>query len=157
MGFPNMVATSYKDFTKEEVKALEDNFTKLIKEYTKEDFVILSCIDISFYQNNQKLIINVSFPVVKDKRNINQDRIVNFSKINFIIRKEEGYLEDSDFHYKKTDRYSSYIQTNGLIIPYKCRRPRQFKLEGDFQYGTQLNDLDYHKALNSLFNNILKF
>ena len=156
MKFPSLVGTDYKDFTKEEVKALEDKFGKLIKEYTNKDFVVSSSI------HQERLDVNITFPIIHNQRNIYKDRIIKFSRITFMVRKHGGYLDKWDFTFKETNvttdcQYSCFIRTDGIIIPYKCRRVRSFILDDIFQFGTELEDIDYHKALNYLFGNILKF
>lgn len=167
MKYDNLVVTNYKDFNKEEIDVFLDKVSNVIKACTTSSFVL------SYNTFDSALVISALFPKIEHKRNKNKDRIINFSLIDITIKKQSGYLDTRDFakkvSYKLNDnswkdyknapefQYVSFVNTNGNMKPYKCRRMRPFMLKSRYQYGTELNDIDFNTTFDDLFNNILNF
>lgn len=166
MKYQNLRTTNYKEFNKDEIDAFLNKVSEAIKACTTSAF------NLSYNTFDTALIISALFPIITDKRNKNKDRILNFYLIDITIKKASGYLDirhsskktiykfrdESYKDYQNTPefQYQTFVDTNGMYIPYKCRNIKPFLLKSRYQYGTELNDIDFNTTFDDLFNNILK-
>lgn len=90
-------------------------------------------------------------------RNIKRDRVIDFSGISFIIRKESGFLEvkNKEENINAPEfQYSLNILIQGKQIRYKCRNIESISLKNSFQFGTELSDFDFSNTFYDLYRTL---
>ena len=172
MKFGKFVTEGFKAFTEKEIRAFEQKFKCQISAFSSEKAVVTTTIrkaDLGKPYSSDYLEVCFRFPKIEGMRNANGDRILSFSEITFDVYKEKGYLDTWDWSKgaPKDDSYKDYknapkfqyhaiINTDGKYIPYKCRRESFIAPIYSFQYGTEIDDIDFDKSLKYLFNEMLK-
>ena len=173
MKYGKFVTTGYKTFTESEIRGFEKKFKAIMKALFCDDFkasVIIQKADLNTYYPQEPLIITFTLPKVEDERNAKGDRILSFSKVIFKVFKETGFLDTWDWTHDGTPhgdsykdyknapefQYSAKINTDGKYIPYRCRRETWIETPNSFQYGTDIDDINFDSALRYLANKMLK-
>lgn len=142
----------------EEINAIKEHFCKLVN-----SFWIFPKIGLTFDRvetSGAVLYVIFTCPTIK-KRNGLGDRIT-FEGLHFVVRKQTGYLDKTDWHNPTTGfnmdydnapeyQYQCNLHCDGKVIPYKHRNTTGIYL-GDsfFDYDTDYNNFTFCKALNQL-------
>ena len=90
-------------------------------------------------------------------RNIKKNRVIDFSGISFIIRKESGFLEvknEEENTNAPEFQYTLSIRIQGKQIRYKHRNIESISLKNSFQFGTELNDFDFSDTFYDLYRTL---
>lgn len=97
-------------------------------------------------------------------RNINKDRVIDFSGVFFSVRKNIGYLDVTDWNKETTKikdfdnapqfQYSVQIVPCGYIKPYKKQKPQGIFVKDSYQYGTDFNDINLDNAVYELYKKL---
>ena len=172
MKYGNFVAVGFKPFTEKEIRAFEEKFNCQINTFAAEKAVVTTTIhkaDLSKPYSHDFIEVCFRFPKIEGMRNAKGDRILSLSEVTFDVSKEVGYLDtwdwgkgapkdDSYKDYKSAPmfQYQAFIYTNGKYIPYKGRNKACIPTKDSFQYGTEVDDIDFDNSLNYLFNEMLK-
>lgn len=151
-------------FTEQEKELFIKHFSKLIVEHKDNDKV--------GFKHTNKIIdskgsFNVHFSIDEPitKRDGKKNRIIDFKGIDFMVFKEKGYLDKTDWvnYNRETEiikdyenapefQYAAYIFCYGYIIPFKCRTKWTVTLKESFQYDTEIESLTFNEAIEQLFN-----
>lgn len=90
-------------------------------------------------------------------RNIKKNRVIDFSGISFIIRKESGFLEvknEEENTNAPEFQYTLSIRIQGKQIRYKHRNIESISLKNSFQFGTELNNFDFSDTFYDLYRTL---
>lgn len=90
-------------------------------------------------------------------RNIRGNRVIDFSGISFIVRKESGFLEiknEEENINAPEFQYTLSICIQGKQIRYKHRNIESISLKDSFQFGTELNDFDFSATFYDLYRTL---
>lgn len=90
-------------------------------------------------------------------RNIKKNRVIDFSGISFIIRKESGFLKvknEEENTNAPEFQYTLSIRIQGKQIRYKHRNIESISLKNSFQFGTELNDFDFSDTFYDLYRTL---
>lgn len=89
-------------------------------------------------------------------RNIKKNRVIDFSGISFIVRKESGFLEIKNEENINAPefQYTLSICIQGKQIRYKHRNIESISLKDSFQFGTELNDFDFSATFYDLYRTL---
>lgn len=172
MKYGKFVAKGFEVFTEEEIRAFEQKFKRQVSAFAHEKAAVSVTIhkaDLSKPYSHDFMEVCFQFPKIEGMRNATGDRILFFSKVTFFVEKEVGYLDTWDWSKgaPKDESYKDYqnapefqyqanMYTNGRYIPYKCRRECFIDEKDSFQYGTEIDDINFNNSLNYLFNRKLK-
>ena len=76
---------------------------------------------------------------------------VQFKSITFQLSNETGHCEDKkDRDVFKGRQYTLWVYVNGSYFNYKSSAINRIETDGCFQYGTELEDMDFGKIRKSL-------
>lgn len=162
MKYGNFVITGYKSFTESEIRGFEKKFKAIMKALFCDVFkasVIIQKADLNSYYPQEPLIITFTLPKVEDERNAKRDRILSFSKVIFKVFKNTGFLDGTPHGESYKDNKSApefQYSANIKYIPYRCRRKSCIEIPNSFQYGTDIDDINFDSALCYLANKMLK-
>lgn len=165
MKYSNFVNEDNKAFTEDELNSFANHFAKEVGKFTNVKYELSSYIE-----DCGTAIVSFSFPKIENVRNSNNDRILLFSELNVGIFKNAGYLDTWDWvnkgapedesykDYKNAPefQYTAFLTTNGIIEPNEILETKKQYVRGDYQYGTEIEDINFEKYLDTLFNKILK-
>lgn len=82
-------------------------------------------------------------------------RIKGHTRVEFTIHKQSGYLEvrnaqgerERDYENCPPFSYSGYVRGDGRVVGYDCRDEEIMEPQYHYIYGTELQDLDFTRAL----------
>lgn len=92
--------------------------------------------------------------ISSETRDCHKNRIFGLSEITFMLYKETGYLDETDWAKSRIEYKHNYddapqfqwtlsIMVNGKMIEYRCRTTTGINLPHCYQYGTELSDFDF--------------
>lgn len=157
--FRKFITTKLVTITKTEIDEFVKHLSALVKRYDED-------VKINYSYNEEYDFLDVSFDnKPKTLRNFYGSRI-EYKGLRFRIFKNKGYIDNYDWYKKeiidKTKpqrdfesappfQYSVYLHAVGSEIPYRHRTNKGIALESTYQYGTEIQDIDFDESIKDLF------
>ena len=157
--FGKFISTKSVAFTKTEIDEFVKHLSALVKRYDKD-------VKINYSYNEEYDFLVVSFDnKPKTLRNFYGSRI-EYKGLRFRIFKNKGYIENydwckmeiidktkpqRDFESAPPFQYSVYLRVDGSEIPYRHRTKEGIAPKSSFQYGTEIQDIDFDESIKDLF------
>mgnify|MGYP003591091298 CR=1 FL=1 len=161
MKYGNFVSTEHVPCSQMELDNFKNHFCNLpiVKKMMADFNLTFSNISI------ERDIVSINFdcPIIS-KRNKFKSRIV-FYGITFLIFKNKGYLDKTDWNVKNVKRiddydnapdfqYSVYIVASGSEIGYRCRTCCNISLKNSYDYNTVIEEITFTDSLYDLYKKL---
>lgn len=160
--FDKFIGTQTISFTKGEIAEFMSRFSVLVEKYDKS--LLLN------YSSDVPNHLAFTFKGEMRKfRNKHGDRIA-YTGVIFVVDKKKGFLDNKDwindcpidaskpirdYEGAPAFQYSASCLVLGTKIPYRHLKSDLIKPEGIYQYGTELDDIDFTPAIRELYEDIL--
>lgn len=158
MKFGKLVATNGLAISNDEIEMwrhfIQDSFEKfgINIEHTHTDYVEHN-VKYPYTSDHVNFTFKVN-GIPSETRDCDKNRIFNLSEIAFMLHKETGYLDETDWTKSMVEYKHNYddapqfqwtlsIMVNGKMIEYRCRTTTGINLPHCYQYGTELFDFDF--------------
>lgn len=163
----------FREFVPEKDLQISNDEIDMWKHFIKDSFgkdgITIECKNTMYVKHNKSYAYkanHVDFTFIVDgipseSRDSNKNRILGLSEIVFMLYKNSGYFDVTDYtkcqiEYKRNYddapefQWSLRILTNGKMIPYKCRKKIKIYFANYCQYGTELSDFDFFEIAKYL-------
>jgi len=156
--FGNFVGKKDLELTNEEKEMFADFFkSKLLNYRNLKNVLTFQNVEENCFTSftDFKLYYFIFKPKESLKgRNIKGDRVIDFSGITFMIRKQNGFLrvENEEENINAPEfQYTLDIRIHGKQIRYRHRNMESISLKKSFQFGTELNDFEFSDTFSDLY------